>query len=93
MRAALFWGVCIPTRLYLASLGDSVFMRAGASVVSYRWLTGLNDNHMGFFGGPAFWADKRPLHGLLWGAYAVSGNSNFLYGDALLGATVWITSD
>ena len=62
-RALLFWGVCIPLRLSLASLGNNTALRVFAAVVGARWLTGAEDSKVGRFGGPAFWADERPLHG------------------------------
>ena len=80
----LFITVCIPLRLYLASLEDRWWLRGFAAVVSYRWLTGLNDSRVGFFGGPAWWAWKRPMHGVLWGLYAATGDSLPLYADVLL---------
>lgn len=90
MRALLFWGVCLPTRAYLASRGNDPVVRAFAAVVSYRWLSGLERARTGAFGGPAFWADQRPLHGALWGSYALSGASGFLWADTALGALVWL---
>lgn len=91
-RALLFWGVCIPLRLTLASQGDTRWLRVFAAVVSTRWLTGQEDGQMGMFGGPAWWADSRRLHGVLWGAYALSGNSRWLYSDTALGAVNWVIS-
>ena len=88
-RNVLFWGLCIPTRLYLARRGDDKVLRSVAAVVAYRWLSGLENGHEGVFGGEAFWADERPLHGLLWGAYAVSGRNSFLYADTALGVLNW----
>lgn len=90
-RALLFWGVCIPTRAYLASLGDDPLLRMAAAVIAYRWLTGLEAAHVGAFGGPAWWADERPVHGALWGSYALTGTSGFLWGDLTLGAVNWMT--
>jgi len=89
-RSTLFWLVCIPTRAYLASRGNDPLLRIAAGAVSYRWLWGLEDNHIGAFGGPAFWADERPWHGLLWGLYAVSGRAAFLWVDTTFGAAKWI---
>ena len=88
-RNVLFWSVCIPTRLYLASRGDDPTLRLIAAVVSYRWMSDLENGHEGLFGGRAFWADERPLHGLLWGAYAVTGRSAFLYADTIVGIFNW----
>ena len=89
-RAVLFWGVCIPFRLYLASRGNAGWLRTAAIIISYRWLTGKEVGNEGVFGGPAFWADERPIHGLFWGAYATTGKSQFLYYDTLFGATNWL---
>ena len=92
-RAVLFWTICIPARVYLASRGDEPLLRAAAAVVAYRWLSGRESGHLvGFFGGPAWWADERPVHGALWAAYALSGSSNFLWVDTAFGAGNWILS-
>lgn len=90
-RGVLFWGVCMPTRLVIASQSESPLVRVAAAVVSYRWLTGMEDGHTGFFGGKAWWADERWMHGVLWGLYAASGNGLYLYGDAGFGAINWLT--
>jgi len=90
MRALLFWGVCIPMRIYLASRGNDRYLRAAAALISYRWLSGLETAHTGVFGGPAFWADQRPIHGVLWGSYAMTGTSTFLWMDTALGAFNWL---
>ena len=89
-RTALFWGVCIPMRVYLASRGNDPLLRTAAAVISYRWLSGLEDGDIGAFGGPAWWADERPLHGVLWGAYAATGISTFLWLDTAVGAGNWM---
>ena len=90
-RATLFWGVCIPLRAYLASRGSDPYLRVAASVLAYRWLSGLENGHIGAFGGPAFWADERPLHGALWGAYALTGNSTWLWADVTVGGVNWFS--
>ena len=90
MRNLLFWGVCIPTRVFLASRGNDPVVRAGAGVVSYRWLTGSVSNHIGFFGGHVWWADERPIHGILWGLYAATGDSRFLWTNTAFGALNWV---
>jgi len=92
-RAALFWGVCIPLRLYLSSRGDQPFLRVFAGVIGYRWLSGLENGSESMFGGPVFWADERPMHGLLWASYAATGNSTYLYGDTAFGAANWLTAN
>ena len=89
-RAALFWGVCVPLRVYLASRGDVPVLRAAAALIAYRWLSGAESKHVGFFGGPAFWAELRPVHGMLWASYAATGKSVHLWADVALGAGSWV---
>ena len=91
-RAALFWTVCIPTRLLIATQVPSHMLRPSAFLLGTRWL--LFHSHMGtrgFFGGHAFWAPQRPLHGLLWLTYALTGNRHWLLFDAAFGAWNWST--
>ena len=90
-RAVIFWGVCIPLRTYLSTLGDVAFLRLFAAVIGYRWVRGYENGDEGVFGGPAWWADERVAHGTLWMAYAVTGNSNWLKSDVLLGALNWFS--
>ena len=89
-RALLFWGVCIPLRAYLATRGDDPLLRAAAGVIGYRWLAGYESSHTGAFGGVAWWADQRPVHGALWAMYAASGESAFLWADTAFGAANWV---
>ena len=90
-RAVLFWGVCIPLRLSIASSIDRIPAgRLAAGLLGIWWLAGRETSHVGFFGGPAFWREERPLHGALWTAYAVSGMPRWLYADAALGAVNWV---
>lgn len=91
-RALVFWLVCIPTRVYLANVGDSVSLRTAAAVVGTRWLKGLENGNEGFFGGVAWWAGERPIHGALWSSYAVTGNSNFLKADVIFGIANWFNT-
>lgn len=86
-RALLFWTVCIPLRLTLARYPPP---RVVALLIGGRWLTGAEVTHEGFFGGEAFWADERPIHGALWTAFAVSGDQRFLLADAAFGAVNWV---
>ena len=90
-RTILFWGVCIPLRLVIAHSATPP-LRALAAGISYRWLAGLETGRVGFFGGPAWWADFRPLHGVLWGIFALSGDPRVLYIDAAVGAALWMKS-
>ena len=90
LRALLFWLVCIPLRAYIASKGtDNPRLRAVAAVISLWWLAGLSSGGVGALGGPAFWANTRPLHGALWGVYAVTGNPMWLWADTGFGVANW----
>lgn len=88
MRDVLFWAVCIPLRysLYLYARTSSLLLRTFAAVVGARWVLGYEQAHVGFFGGKAWWAWSRPLHGTLWLAYAMSNQASFLLYDTWLGA-------
>ena len=88
-RALVFWGVCIPLRSYLATRGDDPKLRVFAAVIGARWVMGLENGNEGVFGGPAWWADERALHGALWLAYSVTGDSDFLVADTVFGAVNW----
>ena len=90
-RAAVFWLVCIPVRTYLTHLAHKrhPLRRPFAAFVAFRWLQGLEVGNEGFFGGPAWWADLRPMHGKLWGAYALTGKWQFVAVDTLAGAAAW----
>lgn len=90
MRALIFWGVCVPTRLYLASLESTPILRGAAIVISSRWLLGYENGNEGFFGGPVWWADERPLHGAFWLGYALTGNNRFLLADVGIGVANWL---
>lgn len=92
-RGALFWGVCIPLRSYLSSKGDDATLRAFAAVIGGRWLLGYQNGDEGMFGGPSWWEEERPLHGALWSAYAVTGDSRFLKADTAVGALNWVLSN
>ena len=87
MRELLFWAVCIPVRygLYLYARTSSVLLRAFAAVVGTRWLLGYENGNEGFFGGPAWWARSRPLHGALWLGYAATDRASLLLYDVYLG--------
>ena len=67
-RALIFWGVCIPLRSYLtlrAKDNREDWLRLFALAIGTRWVTGGEVGNEGVFGGPAFWKDERPLHGVL----------------------------
>ncbi len=92
-RAAIFWAVCIPTRLSLTATArtlDPVWLRVLALGIGVTWLSGREMGNEGVFGGPAFWADERPQHGALWTAYAATGAWQFLLADTLYGAANWV---
>ena len=91
VRFFLFWCACIPARLFVASLGNNAVMSLIAALIGIWWLSGMETTRVGRFGGPAFWADIRPLHGLLWLLYAITGNCIFLYVDLFVGVLRWLT--
>ena len=57
-RTLAFWGVCIPTRLYIATLAREkhTIMRVAAALVAANWLSGGVIKSVGFFGGRAWWS-------------------------------------
>ncbi|MAT69126.1 MAG: hypothetical protein CMJ58_06335 [Planctomycetaceae bacterium] len=90
-RTVLFWGACIPARSLVAyHAKDNPVIRVGAAVVSARWLLGMEQGTVGFFGGRVWWRDARALHGALWGAYAVTGRPLYLWTDMVFGASNWL---
>lgn len=89
-RATFFWTICIPVRSYLATRGDVLWLRAFAVVLATRWITGGAYSIENVFGGPAWWAAQRGVHGMLWLSYALSGDSLFLKVDTLLGIINWL---
>ena len=92
-KDVLFWTVCIPLRYYLSTLGDNRYLRAYALITSINWLSGMENSEVGQFGGPAWWKEERSLHGALWGAYAITGNSAMLKADVALGAVNWVVNN
>lgn len=91
-RARLFWGVCIPVRsslTYLAATGHASVLRIAAIPIALSWLGGREFTDEGVFGGPTWWAEQRPIHGVLWGLFAWSGHWQFLGLDTLFGALNW----
>jgi len=90
-RAVLFWSVCIPLRLMIARHASrQLGPRAAAAVIGGRWVSGLENGNEGMFGGPAWWADERRAHGVLWLLYAASGDRMWLCGDVMFGAANWL---
>lgn len=90
----MFWAVCIPLRTGIARVAtsDLYLLRGVAAAIGARWLGGWEVGHEGVFGGPAWWADERPVHGAMWTGYALSGDSKFLYLDTLYGAYNWLST-
>ena len=78
--------------MYL-SRGYRADLRAFALVIGTRWVAGLEDSHVGQFGGPAWWKEERALHGMLWLGYAVTGDSRWLKADVGVGVVNWIYSN
>tara|TARA_B100000965_G_scaffold371914_1_gene361226 strand:- start:243 stop:491 length:249 start_codon:yes stop_codon:yes gene_type:complete len=68
---------------------DSAVLRLVASVMGARWMLGMENGNEGMFGGPAWWAGDRPVHGAMWIAYALSGDNKFLYLDTAYGVYKW----
>jgi hypothetical protein len=96
MRELLFWLGCIPTRSYItyrSSIKDewNDTIRVGAFVIAW-WLFGMETGTVGRFGGPAFWAPLRPVHGALWGMYAMTNDWRFLAGDTGLAVVAKLKS-
>ncbi len=73
-----------------AAEGDQAHLRVFAAWIGWRWVTGREVGDEGVFGGPAFWADERWLHGVLWLAYALHDDWRFLFADTAFGAFNWI---
>ena len=67
-------------------------LRLAAAAIGVRWMAGLENGNEGVFGGPAWWAKDRPVHGFMWAAYAVSGDNKFLYLDTAYGAYNWFAT-
>lgn len=96
-RRKVFWQICIPVRTGLAywavTRRNTQPLRALAALIGYRWLSGAEMAVEGFFGGPAWWASSRPLHGALWMSYAVTSNPTFLVADTAMGAANWLSQN
>ena len=91
-RAALFWLVCIPLRFTLAKFGDAPWLRVFSGVIGTRWILGHENGDEGVFGGPSWWAEERPLHGIIHLTYALTGDPEWLKVDAYVGMVNWATS-
>ena len=84
-RNAVFWSVCIPLRVWLATRPPRG-LRVFALVIGLRWMFGLENGNEGMFGGPVWWAPERWLHGAFWTIYAVTGDRTALWFDVGTGA-------
>ena len=62
-------------------------------MVGARWLGGLENGDKGVFGGPAWWAEQRPLHGALWLGYAATAEAAYLELDVVLAIVNWFSND
>lgn len=88
-KLVYFYLGCLPVRLALAEYHASIpFLRPIALAVGLTWFAGLPNSEVGFFGGPAWWANYRPLHGLIWLLYAGTGDNKWLFADAAAGVTL-----
>ena len=95
--------MCIPLRTLIAALTHVVLPHspfALSVVVALLYFavalgfvrTAVLDNHIGCFGGYAWWAPNRPFHAVLWFVAAVlvvcqeyTGAAAVLYGDVVFG--------
>ena len=84
----------MPTRVTLARLArdGSDMLRLAALFIGGRWVMGMEVGRKGVFGGPAWWAAQRKLHGLLWLGYALTDRWQFLAGDTAFAALNWLTN-
>ena len=89
-RATVFWGVCIPVRLFLATNPELPLLRPFAAVIGGRWVLGLENGDEGLFGGPVWWAQSRYVHGALWLLFAATGEARYLWADVAGGALHWM---
>ena len=96
-REYLFWTVCIPFRTLVTNLvrfnrSLNTLVRLLGTVLAYRWLNGLEAGNEGAFGGVAWWADTRPMHGHLWAFFVITGDWRFVAADTLAGMANWFYS-
>ena len=98
---SVFWRVCIPVRLGIATmvwfLPDrwlplvGLVAIIGAVYLMYRFLT-FEAKQEGIFGQPVVWNHLRPMHALVWVVFAYlafmkNPHAKILqFGDVLLGA-------
>lgn len=101
-RSALFCG-CISVRLLIAFFLYAIIRTPWFSIPFFAigigfvisWFRGKKK---GFFGGPAYWADFRPIHALLWtitGGFTAGSEfviaSLFIFIDTAIGIAVFWT--
>ncbi len=89
-RATLFWLVCVPVRLFLATRGNNMLIRALGLLIGTRWVLGLETGEVGALGGRVWWGEERRLHGFLWLGYAVTGNDTWIRADLAVGILNWL---
>jgi hypothetical protein len=80
-RLVLFLGGCMTSRFFvtwLASRATSIHLQMMGAVAmfiaagfTYIWLTNSRKTGAEVFGAPIWWNSLRPIHALLWGAFAV----------------------
>lgn len=86
-RMWLFFGVCLPARALLATVGSLLAWRQPGTLAAYAFgalalVIGLGfvisaatrngkPDDVGFAGGRVWWARARPWHAALWCAYAL----------------------
>ena len=101
-RTALFC-VCISVRLVIAFFLYAIIRTPWLSMPFFVTgigfiITWFKEKKKGFFGGPAYWADFRPIHSLLWimaggvtaGAEYIIA-SLFIFIDTAIGIAVFWT--
>lgn len=89
------FAVCIAVRTLIAALAgrhDSPVFRQCAWAIAFSFAllyatgirkTGLEVNNGK--GGTIWWNALRPLHALMWGAFAATGNATWLFLDVVVG--------
>ena len=108
LQQKLFAFLCIPVRMlfvaiskfispdYLPYLGYAALIPA--SGFAYIYLTNSRQTGQGVFGGKIWWNNLRPVHSLLYFAFAynaITGNSGsawlYLLADVIVGITASLT--
>lgn len=102
-RDILFFTACIPARYLAYRLARrasveqnehvKVFGRVAAGAASLYWAVMSElplKNETGFFGGPVWWDNARPIHAGLYSYYAFTGDYRSLFVDIIFGLCVWL---